>query len=62
MPEPPTIVAVLRVAVSPTDGLAVIVIVPLNPCREATVSVEVALWDTSTTAGEEAERVKSCTL
>lgn len=62
VPEPPAIVALLRVTASPIDGLAVSVTVPLNPRRDVMVIVEVADCNTSTTPGEEAERVKSCTL
>lgn len=42
-PEPPTIVARLRVAVSPADGLAVRVTVPVKPLTGVTVMVEVAV-------------------
>ena len=62
VPEPPAIVAVLRVATSPIDGLTVSVTIPLNPWRDVIVSVEVADCITSTAPGVEAERMKSCAL
>ncbi len=43
VPEPPTIEAGLRIAVRPSDGLAVRATVPVKPLRAVTVMVEVVV-------------------
>jgi hypothetical protein len=59
VPDPVTMDGVIAPHVSPDGTVSVRVTVPVNPLIPVTVMVDIAVWPTSTAAGEVAAIVKS---
>lgn len=62
LPDPVTLAGVIDPHVSPAETRSVSETVPEKPLRPLTMMFEVALWPTSTAAGELAAMVKSTKL